>query len=87
MLLSPETRHRIKKEYNVDSVPTTAITLGLGNILHSSRVMTMAWGEDRAGVVAEAMEGPVTENVDFVLYYLQFVHGLAFMLIYNNGIS
>lgn len=63
VLLSPETRHRIKKEYNVDSVPTTAITLGLGNILHSSRVMTMAWGEDRAGVVAEAMEGPVTENV------------------------
>ena len=63
VLLSPETRHRIKKEYNVDSVPTTAITLGLGNILHSSRVMTMAWGEDRAGVVAEAMEGPVSENV------------------------
>lgn len=63
VLLSPETRHRIKKEYNVDSVPTTAITLGLGNILHSSRVMTMAWGEDRAGVVAEVMEGPVTENV------------------------
>lgn len=63
VLMSPETRHRIKKEYNVDSVPTTAITLGLGNILHSSRVMTMAWGEDRAGVVAEAMEGPVTENV------------------------
>lgn len=63
VLLSPETRHRIKKEYNVDSVPTTAITLGLGNILHSSRVMTMAWGEDRAGVVAEAMEGLVSENV------------------------
>lgn len=63
VLLSPETRHRIKKEYNVDNVPTTAITLGLGNILHSSRVMTMAWGEDRAKVVAEAMEGPVTENV------------------------
>ena len=63
VLLSPEVRHSIKKEYKSEDCPTTAITLGLSNILHSTRVMTMAWGEDRAHVVAEAMEGPVTDNV------------------------
>ena len=50
-------------EYKCDECPGTAITLGLSDILHSTRVMTMAWGEDRAKVVAEAMEGPVSDNV------------------------
>ena len=63
VLLSPETRHNIMGEYKCDECPGTAITLGLSDILHSTRVMTMAWGEDRAKVVAEAMEGPVSDNV------------------------
>ncbi len=63
VLLSPEARHNIMGEYKCDECPGTAITLGLSDILHSTRVMTMAWGEDRAKVVAEAMEGPVSDNV------------------------
>ena len=63
VLLSPHVRHEIDKEYKGDETPTTAITLGMSNILGSSRVMTMAWGEDRAAVVRAAMEGPVTDNV------------------------
>lgn len=63
VLLSPQVRHDIDKEYKGDETPTTAITLGMSNILGSSRVMTMAWGEDRAAVVRAAMEGPVTDNV------------------------
>ncbi len=70
VLLSPQMRHEIGKEYKCDECPTTAITLGMGNILGSSRVMTMAWGEDRAKVVAEAMEGPVTDNVPASLLQL-----------------
>ncbi len=63
VLLSPEARHNIMGEYKCDECPGTAITLGLSDILHSTRVMTMALGEDRAKVVAEAMEGPVSDNV------------------------
>ncbi len=63
VLLSPEARHNIMGEYKCDECPGTAITLGLSDILHSTRVMTMAWGEDRAKVVAEAMEGQVSDNV------------------------
>ncbi len=61
VLLSGETRQAIAKDYGVDSAPTSAITLGIGDILRSSRVMAMAWGESRAKVVAKAIEGPVTE--------------------------
>ncbi len=63
VLLSPELRHIIKKDYKCEATPTSAITLGLGNILSSGNVMAMAWGEVRAKVVAEAIEGPVTDNV------------------------
>ncbi|MDE6486828.1 MAG: PIG-L family deacetylase [Muribaculaceae bacterium] len=63
VLLSPQVRHELDKEYKGDVTPATAITLGMSNILASSRVMTMAWGEDRAAVVRAAMEGPVTDNV------------------------
>lgn len=63
VLLDPETRQTLQKEYKTELPPTTAVTLGIGNILASSRVMTMAWGEKRAGVIKEAIEGPVTDNV------------------------
>ncbi|MDE6831492.1 MAG: 6-phosphogluconolactonase, partial [Muribaculaceae bacterium] len=61
VLLSGETRQAIAKDYGVDEAPTSAITLGIGDIMRSSRVMAMAWGESRAKVVAEAIAGPVTE--------------------------
>ncbi len=63
VLLSPDLRHIIKKDYKCETTPASAITLGLGNILKSGSIMTMAWGEARSGVVAEAIEGPATDNV------------------------
>lgn len=63
VLLDPETRQRLKGEYKVDTPPSNAVTFGIGNIMASSRVMAMAWGEERASVVREAIEGPVTDNV------------------------
>ncbi len=63
VLLSAEVRHTIQASYKCDECPTTAITLGLANILKSTRVMCMAWGENRSKVVQEAIEGPVTDTV------------------------
>lgn len=62
VVLSPQVRHIIAKQYQCDECPTTAITLGLGDILRSSTVMCMAWGEDRAKVVTDAIEGPVSDT-------------------------
>ncbi|MDE6528091.1 MAG: PIG-L family deacetylase, partial [Muribaculaceae bacterium] len=63
VLLSPEARHSIQASYKCDECPTTAITLGLANILASTRVMCMAWGENSSKVVYEAIEGPVTDKI------------------------
>lgn len=56
VLLSGEVRHSIANAYKTESVPTTAITLGVGNILKSTRVITMAWGENSASIVKAAVD-------------------------------
>lgn len=63
VLLSSEMRHEIQSNYHCDSCSTTAITLGLNSILESKEVMCMAWGENYAKVVEEAIEGPATPAV------------------------
>jgi glucosamine-6-phosphate isomerase len=44
-------------------VPRHAITMGVGTILSARRVLLLAWGEAKAGVVAQAVEGPVAESL------------------------
>src|SRR5207245_6456841 len=45
------------------NVPRKAITMGVGTILAAKRVVMLAFGERKAGVVAKAVEGPVTSAV------------------------
>lgn len=61
VLLSNESRHLLSSDYKDDQVPSTAITLGIANILRARRVITMAWGENRAGIIRRVVEEP--ENV------------------------
>ena len=56
VLLGNEVRHRISKDYKTDNVPTTAITLGIANILSAHRILTMAWGENSADIIRRAVE-------------------------------
>ena len=46
-----------------ENVPRFAITMGVGTILRARKLALMAWGENKAEVVARAVEGPVTEAV------------------------
>ncbi|MCE9519845.1 MAG: glucosamine-6-phosphate deaminase [Verrucomicrobia bacterium] len=46
-----------------ENVPRFAITMGVGTILRAKKLVLMAWGENKAGVVAKAVEGPVSEAV------------------------
>lgn len=63
VLLGNEMRHKISKDYNCDDVPTTAITLGLSNIIKARRVLTMAWGENQATIIKQTVEGPASGAV------------------------
>ncbi len=44
-------------------VPRRAITMGVGTILSARRVVMVAFGEGKAGIVAKAVEGPQTAAV------------------------
>lgn len=47
----------------IDQVPTHAITMGCGTILEARRIVLLAWGAAKAGIVREALFGPVCEEV------------------------
>ena len=43
--------------YGIDNVPRKAITIGLGTILKAKRIILMAWGEEKATVIKDIVEG------------------------------
>ncbi len=45
------------------NVPRRAITMGVGTILDARRVVMLAFGEHKAPIIAEAVEGEVTPSV------------------------
>jgi len=47
----------------VDAVPRRAITMGVGTILESRRSILVATGEEKAAIVAKAVEGPITAMI------------------------
>jgi glucosamine-6-phosphate deaminase len=49
--------------FGVEYVPQRAITMGVGTILEAKRVIMMAFGENKAPVVARAIEGTITNTI------------------------
>ena len=60
------------------NVPRTAITMGVGTILDARRVILMAYGEHKAGIVKRAVEGEVSHHVS--ASYLQQHANRTFVL-------
>ncbi|MDE6512911.1 MAG: 6-phosphogluconolactonase, partial [Muribaculaceae bacterium] len=63
VLLSAEQRQNVVNTYKVGKAPTTGLTLGMGNILASRRIIAMAWGENRSAIVGKTVEGEVTPAI------------------------
>ncbi|MDR8393064.1 glucosamine-6-phosphate deaminase [Aliifodinibius sp. S!AR15-10] len=49
--------------FGEEHVPRRAITMGIGTILDADRIFMMAWGEGKAPIIREAVEGPIHERV------------------------
>lgn len=49
--------------FGVENVPRQAITMGVGTILKAKRLLLMAWGEGKADIIKQAVEGKVTSQV------------------------
>ncbi len=62
--LDPVTRKDAASDFfHEENVPTQALTMGIGTILEARRVILLAFGEHKARIIREAVEGPVTDAV------------------------
>jgi glucosamine-6-phosphate deaminase len=64
--------------FGAENVPPQAITMGVGTILESRRVILMAFGEHKAPVIGQAVEGPVSASTS--ASFLQEHPNATFML-------
>ncbi|MBC7092542.1 glucosamine-6-phosphate deaminase [Candidatus Bipolaricaulota bacterium] len=63
-VLSQETREREAQAFGrLEHVPTHAITMGIKTIMRARRVLLLASGEEKAGILARALSGPITIDV------------------------
>jgi len=62
----------------IANVPRSAITMGVGTILGARRLVLMAWGSNKADIVRQAVEGPVTDQVS--ASFLQEHDNAAFLV-------
>jgi glucosamine-6-phosphate deaminase len=77
--LDPVTRTVAASDFfNVESVPTQAITMGLATILESHKVLLLALGESKSLAIRDTVEGPISDRVP--ASYLQ-EHGDVSVLI------
>ncbi|NGP88362.1 glucosamine-6-phosphate deaminase [Fodinibius halophilus] len=49
--------------FGEEYVPRRAITMGVGTILDADQIIMMAWGEGKAPIIKETIEGEVRESV------------------------
>ncbi len=63
MLLGSEARARVAETFQSDTVPKTALTLGIGNILSANKIICVAWEEDSATALYNTIEGKMTDLV------------------------
>jgi len=49
--------------HSVENVPRKAITMGVGTIMQSRKIILVAWGEKKASIVQKAVEGNIVESV------------------------
>lgn len=48
---------------SVNEVPRMAITMGIDTVMKAQQIILMAWGEDKADVIQQIVEGDVTEQI------------------------
>ena len=49
--------------YAQENVPQKAITMGVGTIMSARKIFLMAWGEKKAQIIKEAIEGEISDFV------------------------
>ncbi len=77
--LDAMTRHDAARDFlGEDNVPRYSITMGVGTILRARRILLLAWGRNKADVVAGALEKEPSEHLP--ASYLQSHGDTVFVL-------
>ncbi|MDR0988064.1 MAG: glucosamine-6-phosphate deaminase [Prevotellaceae bacterium] len=64
ILLDNASRNEASKLFgSLENTPVSSITMGISTILSAKKVFLMAWGEDKAGMIKECVEGAVTDAI------------------------
>ena len=64
ILLDNDSRNEASKMFgSIESTPISYITMGVSTILAAKKIYLMAWGEDKAKMVKECVEGAVTDTI------------------------
>ncbi|WP_075556568.1 glucosamine-6-phosphate deaminase [Parabacteroides timonensis] len=64
VLLDNDARKEAARTFkSIENVPASVITMGISTILRAKNVILMAWGEDKARIIANTVEGKVSEAV------------------------
>lgn len=64
--------------HGITNVPKQAITMGVRTVMKADRIVLLAWGNNKAKIVREAIEGEVTSEVPAT--YLQEHNNTTFIL-------
>ena len=64
--------------FGEEHVPKKAITMGVGSIFKAKRIILMAWGEGKAKIIREAVEGVISDSVPAT--YLQQHPNVTYVL-------
>ena len=64
ILLDNDSRNEASKMFgSIESTPVSSITMGVATILSGKKVYLLAWGEEKAKMVKECVEGNVTDTI------------------------
>ncbi|MBP1613687.1 MAG: glucosamine-6-phosphate deaminase [Bacteroidetes bacterium] len=64
ILLDNASRDEAAKTFgSIESTPVSSITMGVSTILAAKKILLMAWGEDKAGMIKECVEGAVIDTI------------------------
>ncbi|BEG98161.1 glucosamine-6-phosphate deaminase [Bacteroides sedimenti] len=64
ILLDNTSRNEAAKLFGgTENVPVSSITMGISTILGAKKIYLMAWGDDKAQMIKETVEGKVTDTI------------------------
>ncbi len=64
ILLDNDSRNEASKTFGcIESTPISSITMGVSTILNAKKIYLIAWGEEKAHMVKECVEGATTDTI------------------------